>query len=199
LVWLKLVKKGEIALAITTIDSKTALVLIDLQRGIVGMPTAHPAAEVVERAAELATAFRKLKLPVVLVNVKGVAPGRTETNLRIGAPPEGWDELAPELDAQPSDIKVTKHWWGAFTNTTLHEQLQALGVTQIVLAGIATSIGVESTARTAYELGYNVTLAVDAMTDRSIEAHENSVNRIFPRLGETGSTAEILAALQVSH
>jgi nicotinamidase-related amidase len=74
-------------------------------------------------------------------------------------------------------------------------QLRRRGITQIVLTGVATSIGVESTARAAYEHGYHVTLATDAMTDLSASAHENSLNWIFPRLGEIGSTAEILALL----
>lgn len=90
---------------------------------------------------------------------------------------------------------MTKRTWGAFTGTGLNEHLRSLGVTEVVIAGIATSAGVESTARQAHELGYNVALAVDAMTDRSAEAHTNSVTRIFPRLGETGVTQEIIALL----
>jgi nicotinamidase-related amidase len=90
---------------------------------------------------------------------------------------------------------VTKRTWGAFTNTGLDEHLKKLGVTQVVIAGVATSIGVESTARYAYELGFNVTLAIDAMTDMNADAHANSIARIFPRLGETGTTREIIELL----
>ncbi len=90
---------------------------------------------------------------------------------------------------------MTKRTWGAFTKTDLEKYLKRLGVTQVVIAGIATSIGVESTARHAYEYGFNVTLAVDAMTDLSAEAHTNSITWIFPRLGETGTTQEIIALL----
>jgi nicotinamidase-related amidase len=90
---------------------------------------------------------------------------------------------------------VTKRQWGAFTNTGLEEYLKNLGVTQVVIAGIATSIGVESTARHAHEFGFNVTLAVDAMTDTNPDAHINSITRIFPRLGETGTTQEIIDLL----
>jgi nicotinamidase-related amidase len=90
---------------------------------------------------------------------------------------------------------VTKRTWGAFTNTGLDEHLKNLGVTQVVIAGVATSIGVESTARHAHEHGFNVTLAVDAMTDISREAHTNSITRIFPRLGETGTSQEIIDLL----
>ena len=109
--------------------------------------------------------------------------------------PPDWTELVPELNQKPTDHLVTKRTWGAFLNTDLEQYLKAEGVTQVVLGGVATTAGVETTARTAYELGFNVTLATDAMTDMSLEAHENSVIRIFPRIGETGTTAEILTLL----
>jgi nicotinamidase-related amidase len=104
----------------------------------------------------------------------------------------------PELNAQPSDHRVTKRTWGAFTNTDLEAYLREQGVTQVVLVGVATSIGVESTARYANELGFNVTLVVDAMTDLNADAHTNSITRIFPRLGETGTTQEVLELLERS-
>jgi len=90
---------------------------------------------------------------------------------------------------------VTKLRWGAFHEISLDSYLQDLGVTQIVLAGVATSRGVESTARAAHEHGYNVVLATDAMTDVDADAHHNSVARIFPKLGETATTAEVLEML----
>ena len=179
---------------ITAIDKKTALILIDLQKGIVALPTVHPSADIVKQAAKLAKAFRAKELPVVAVNVAGAAPGRAEQPRRAQYSPD-WAELVPEIDLQPSDHRVTKHCWGAFTEPGLAELLKSLGVTQVVIAGIATSIGVESTARSAYELGFNVTLATDAMTDINTDTHHNSVTRIFPRLGETGTTDEIIAIL----
>ncbi|WP_433367958.1 isochorismatase family protein [Actinoplanes sp. CA-142083] len=186
-------------MTVTTLDPKTALVVIDLQAGIVAAPTApHPASEVLARTAELAAAFRSHGLPVVLVRVTGLPDGSDTVAGRInGGPrpsrprPEGWDVLAPELTG-PGDIVVTKRNWGAFHGTDLDLQLRRRGVTQIVLAGIATSIGVESTARAAHEHNYHVTLAVDAMSDLDADTHRNSVEKIFPRLGETGTTAEIL-------
>ncbi len=90
---------------------------------------------------------------------------------------------------------VTKRTWGAFTNTDLAAHLKQLGVTQVVLAGVATSIGVESTARQAHEHGFTVALAIDAMTDLNADAHTNSITRIFPRLGETGTAQEIIELL----
>jgi nicotinamidase-related amidase len=180
---------------VTSLDTKTALILIDLQKGIVAYPTVHPIDEVVKHAATVANAFRRHRLPVVLINVTDVAPGRTEQARPRGEFPAGWADLVPELDQQPADHTVTKRTWGAFTNTGLDEHLKKLGVTQVVIAGVATSIGVESTARQAHELGLNVTLAVDAMTDMNLDAHSNSVTRIFPRLGETGTTWEIVSLL----
>ncbi|SFE00424.1 Nicotinamidase-related amidase [Actinacidiphila alni] len=179
----------------TTLDPRTALVVIDLQRGIVALPTAHPAQEVVARSAKLAAAFRERGLPVVLVNVAGVAPGRNEGPAISGSLPADWAVLVDGLDARDSDIRITKHQWGAFNGTALDMELRRRGVTQIVLAGISTSIGVESTARTAHELGYHVTVATDAVTDTDAESHTHSVTKIFPRLAETGSTDEILALL----
>lgn len=184
---------------VTTLDPMTALVLIDLQKGIVAMPTAHPSGPVVEKSAALAKAFRARNLPVVLVNVTGTAPGRNERPRTAAGMPADWADLVPELDRQPSDLLASKTTWGVFASTNLLSQLRGLGVTQIVFAGVSTSIGVESSARQAYEAGLNVTLAIDAMTDLVAEAHQNSIERIFPRLGETGTTAEILALLEHTH
>ncbi|WP_211474289.1 isochorismatase family protein [Collimonas humicola] len=182
-------------MTVSTLDPNTALVVIDLQKGIVAYPTVHPAGQVVQHAAALAEAFRRHGLPVVLVNVTGGAPGRAEQARKLDALPAGWTDLVPELRQQPQDHLVSKRTWGAFTGTGLDAYLKKLGVTQLVLAGVSTSIGVESTARQAHEHGFNVTLALDAMTDTSAEAHDNSVARIFPRLGETGSSQEIIALL----
>jgi nicotinamidase-related amidase len=180
---------------VTTLDPTTALIVIDLQKGIVGLPAVHPTSEVVKRAGELGDAFRRHGLPVVLVNVDGGAPGRAEQTRSTRDFPAGWSDLVPELNQQPTDHTVTKRTWGAFTKTGLEKYLKDQGVTQVVIAGVSTSIGVESTARHAHEHGFHVTLAVDAMTDMNADAHHNSVTRIFPRLGETGTTQEIIELL----
>jgi nicotinamidase-related amidase len=182
-------------MAITQLDPKTALIVIDLQKGILAFPTAHPTDKVVKLARQMIDAFRQHHLPIVFVNVAGVAPGRTESAPRVGQFPPDWTDLVPELNRQPADHLVTKRTWGAFTNTGLDEHLKKLGVTQLVILGVATSIGVESTARHAYENGYHITLAIDAMTDMNADAHTNSITRIFPRLGETGMTQEIIDLL----
>ena len=182
-------------MALSVLDPNTALIVVDLQKGIMEIPTAHPKAEVVKHAVELLEAFRHKGLPVVLVNVTGGAPGRTEQPRLARSFPEGWADLIPELNQQPGDILVTKQTPGSFSATGLEEKLKQLGVTQVVVVGVATTAGVESTARQAYEAGFNVTLAIDAMTDRSEEAHQHSVTKIFPKIGETGTTDAILELL----
>ncbi|WP_427924532.1 hydrolase [Streptomyces sp. cg40] len=194
-------------MALTTLDPRTALVVIDLQGGIVAAPTQpYSGPEVVARTVELADAFRAAGLPVVLVRVTfaddgaDAVPGRTEQRRPGGAArPEGWDVVVDELAGHPGDIHVVKRNWGAFHGTDLDVQLRRRGVTQIVLTGIATSIGVESTARAAHEHGYHVTLATDAMSDLDAVSHAHSIERIFPRLGETGTSAEILELLAKTH
>jgi nicotinamidase-related amidase len=182
---------------LTNLDPVTALVVIDLQKGIAIPPTVEPVENVVAHARDLLRAFRSHGLPVVLVNVAGGAPGRTD-QAAVANRPEGWTELVPELEQQPGDLRVTKRTWGAFSGTGLHELLQERGVTQVVLAGIATCMGVESTARQAHELGYNVVVALDAVTDRNAETHRNSVERIFPRLSESGTSSHIIELLAAS-
>ncbi|MEU7693314.1 hydrolase [Microbispora sp. SCL1-1] len=187
---------------VTTLDPRTALVVVDLQKGILAIPGGpHSTSDVLARTVRLAEAFRARDLPVVLVRVTGAAdgadavPGRTDLPRAGQARPDGWDEIADDLAGHPGDIVVTKRNWSAFYGTDLDLHLRRRRVTQVVLTGVATSIGVESTARAAHEHGYNVTLATDAMTDLDPEAHRNSIEKIFPRLGETGTTADILGLL----
>jgi nicotinamidase-related amidase len=182
---------------LTQLDPRTALLVVDLQQGIIGFPSVHPIGEIIGRVRVLLDAFRAHRLPVVLINVAGRAPGRTENVPRLPDPlPPGWIDLIPELDRQPGDIVVTKRTWGAFASTDLQKQLQEQGVTQVVLTGVATGTGVESTARQAYELGFNVSLALDAMTDARPEAHQYSIRHVFPRLGETGTSGDVIDLLK---
>ncbi len=181
---------------LTQLDPTSALVVIDLQKGIAALPAVHPFAEIVNRTAQLAKAFRQRGLPVVLVNATGTAPGRTDAGPRTFSFPPDWTDLVPELEAIPGHHKISKERWGAFFGTSLDDYLRAEGVTQIVLTGVATSIGVESTARNAYDLGYNVTLVLDAMTDLNPDAHRNSIEKILPRLGETAATSDVLKLLE---
>jgi nicotinamidase-related amidase len=178
---------------LTTLDPTPALVVIDLQQGIVSGTVAHA----VPHAAALAMAFREHDLPVMLVNVTGRAPGRTDAGSRgghgaTGTLPAGWADIVDELERQPGDHLITKRRRSAFHDTGLDTLLRDLGVTQVVLAGVSTSAGVESTARSAHDHGYHVVLATDAMADHDPDSHRHSLERVFPKLGETATSAEII-------
>lgn len=185
---------------VTAIDKNTALVLIDLQKGIVGYPLVHPVADVLNNSAKLVAAFREAGLPIVIVNVNPAGAAWTKARKdakQAGAPPkDDWLEIVPEIQTQPDDIFITKHTWSAFFETQLQNELQKRGVTGIVIGGISTSIGVEGTARTASEHGYNITFASDATTDMVASAYEHSLNLIFPRMGEVDATDNIIEILQ---
>lgn len=177
----------------------TALILIDLQKGIVSRPLApHPGAQVVTIAKDLAGRFRGAGAPVVLVNVGFSADFKDALRQSVDQPftppaggfPPDFSELADGL-AQPGDIRITKRQWGAFYGTELDLQLRRRGVQTIVLAGIATNIGVESTARQAWEHGYNLVIAEDATSGMSAEMHAFSMENIMPRLAKVTKAAEI--------
>ena len=188
------------------LDPKTtALVLIDLQKGIALRPLApRPGTEIIDRASELAKRFRSAGAAVVLVNVafaKDFADAvRVPVDSPMQLPPDGipddFSELVVGL-AMATDIRVTKRQWGAFYGTELDLQLRRRGIETIVLCGISTNIGVESTARFAYEYGYQQIFIEDAMTSgRSKEDHESAINNVFPRMGRVRKTEDILAELK---
>lgn len=181
--------------------AKTALVLIDLQEGILpfaGGP--HAASDVVARAAVLAEKFRAVNSPVILVRVGwakdfGDAPKQPVDASHSGGLPENWWVYPEALGKKETDIEVTKHQWGAFYGTDLELQLRRRGIDTVVLGGISTNIGVESTARNAWELGFNLIVAEDICSAGSTEEHEGSFKNIFPRLGRVRQSAEIISAL----
>ncbi len=185
---------------LTTLDPRSALVVIDLQQGIVDAHRDPAVTAAVKQAACLAAEFRRHELPVVLVNVTGRAPGRTDAGRAASTapPPAGWADLVDDLDVRPTDHLITKRRRSAFHDTGLDTLLRDLGVTQIVLAGISTSSGVESTARSGADHGYHVVLATDAMTDPDAVAHRHSVDRVFPKLGETATTAEVIGMVEAT-
>ena len=176
----------------TVLDPKAALVVIDLQQIMRTRPLVVPLAEVAGRSVQLARALRSRGCPVVWVTVAGGAPGRVDAALRSATMPANWSEPIEELEILPGDVRIVKYTWGALSGTGLDGILRGLGVTQIVLTGIATSIGVSSTARSAYELGYNVVIASDAVSDFDPEAQSLYVNKLFPRLGQVDTTENIL-------
>ena len=184
-------------------SQKTALVLIDLQQGIIGRPVVpHSGPTVLQNATRLAARFRALGATVVLVRVAFHRDLKDFLDVPVDEPsvfnpnslPPNWFELAPELGPLPGDIVITKHQWGAFYGTELDLQLRRRNVRTIVLGGISTNIGVESTARNAYELGYAQVFVEDMMASFSAEMHEFAVKNIFPRIGNVRSTEEVLLA-----
>jgi nicotinamidase-related amidase len=187
---------------ITAIDPKSALVVIDMQKGIVSSNTVHPAKIIVANVVRLADAFRERKRKVVLVHVGWAGDGgdAVKTRNQSKMPPRqmtgDFFQYIDELRADPAvDILIQKLQWGAFYGTDLDLQLRRRGVTNIVLCGIATSIGVESTARDAWERSYNLTFVSDAMTDMNADAHDRALQIIFPRIGEIGTTDQVLEKL----
>jgi len=181
----------------------TALVLIDLQQGIVSMSTKPlTAGQVIENAQKLTEVFHKAKAQVILVHVAGAPDGKDmlhpesdEPMMRRGNMPKDWADIVQQLTPSGNDLLITKRQWGAFYGTELDLELRRRRIKTIILGGIATNFGVESTARDAYERGYDLIFAVDAMAARTKADHEFAITRIFPRIGRIRSTKEIINAL----
>lgn len=187
-----------------TIDPKTTvLVLIDLQHGILARDVKpHTASDVLARAVQLAERCRSIGMTVVLVRVTPSPDGRDrltppadQTFAPASPLPEGYADFPPELGPRSGDIVITKRQWGAFYGTELDLQLRRRGIRTIILGGIATTFGVESTARGAYERGYTQVFAEDAMAALTAEAHAFAVANVLGRIGQVRSTSQILAAL----
>ncbi|WML48287.1 isochorismatase family protein [Neobacillus sp. PS3-34] len=177
---------------------KTGLVIIDLQKGIVSMPGGQ---EVVEKAAEIVKLFREKDGFISFVKVdfhdgKDSLKPATDQPVNAVQRPADWAEFVPELGVSSTDYVVTKRQWGAFFGTDLDLQLRRRGIDTIVLCGIATNIGVESTAREAFQYGYNQIFITDAMTTFSQEAHDASCKFIFPRIGKNRTTEQFLSEVK---
>jgi nicotinamidase-related amidase len=177
----------------------TALVLIDLQKGIVGHAlTPITGQELLARGQAVAERFRTAMATVVLVNVAFSADGADMLRQQVDQPtaipkggfPVGWSEFPPGLQ-QPTDVVITKRQWGAFYGTELDLQLRRRGIRTIVLGGVATQFGVESTARQAHEHGYELLIVRDATTSSVAEGHEMSLKHILPRLARLVQSDDI--------
>jgi len=176
----------------------TALILIDLQNGILGRPLApYPAADLLERTARLVSAFRARGATIIfvrvamaeLLNLPVDAPTRDPN---APPPPPAASELVAQLERQPGDLVITKRQWGAFYGTELDQQLRRRGVRTVALGGVATNFGVESTARAAFDRGYQLVFIEDAMTSVTAEAHRFATEAIFPRMGVVRKTEVVL-------
>ena len=181
----------------------SALILIDLQKGITTFPTKPlTAQEIITNAQKLVKVFHEKKSLVVLVHVTGSPDGKDmlhptvdEPMMRGGDRPKDWAEFVPEVAPQENDIVITKRQWGAFYGTELDLQLRRRGIRTIVIGGIATNMGVESTARDAFERNYELIFVEDAMGSMTAEDHTFAIKRIFPRIGRIRNAATIIQAL----
>jgi nicotinamidase-related amidase len=202
---------------VTAIDQVAALVIFDQQKlnryeqgHALPAEFVYPLDEVIDRTVTLARAFRDRGWHVVHVKVpnalgiKVLKQGKTLGGRKEGGykmspgTPDDFDDIVPELTPEPDDLVIVKPMWDPFIGTSMDFDLRQLGVTQIFLTGLMTSIGVESTARSGWNHGYNMVFITDAMDDFDRDAHNHTVEKIFPRLGERATTQEVLAGIRRS-
>lgn len=182
----------------------TALVLIDVQQGTLAFPLApYDADTLVAAAARLGESFAATGAPIFPVRIAFSPDGGDRLAQPVDVPmllppgglPEGWSDLAPAIAALPAAVTVTKRQWSAFHGTELDLQLRRRGIRGVVIAGIATNFGVESTARDAWQHGYAVVVAEDACTSLGAPLHAFAVSTTLPRVARVRSVAEIARAL----
>jgi len=182
----------------------TALVLVDLQKGILGFPLApHSGAAVLQVGAQLARRFRAAGATVALTRVTWSGNFVDALQQPVDRPlpgpaelPSGWGDFPAELEENAGDIIITKRQWGAFHGTELDLQLRRRGIKTIVLGGIATNMGVESTARQAWEHGYEIVFADDAISSINPDLHGFAMQSIFPIIGRVRRSVDIMAGIK---
>lgn len=194
---LKAIKETDVLQA-----EKTALVVIDLQKGIVCRESVpYSTSQVIRNASRLADAFTEKGAFVVFVRVSSL-DGRdmlkpdTDIKMNPAQLPEGWDSLVPELANVKNAHVITKRQWGAFYGTELDLQLRRRGIDTIVLCGVSTGIGVDTTAREAHQHGYRLIFAEDAMAASTKEEHDYTCKHIFPRIGKVRTSEEAALAVR---
>jgi len=181
------------------------LVVIDIQKGILAIDRKlepYTANQVVANVSKLVRRFRELGMPVFLVHVtsingKDMLHPITDQQLQWSSSqrPADWAEFVEEIRPTEKDIVITKRQWGAFYGTELDLQLRRRSIDAIVLCGVSTNIGVETTAREAYQYGYDQVFVTDAMSASSKDEHEVTLKFIFPRIGLLRTTEQVLSAL----
>lgn len=184
---------------------RTALVLIDLQHGIVALPLApYPKQQIIDNGALLAKRFAEAGATVIAVHVGWAADGADRLSQPVDEPamvppgglPAQWSELVPEIAGLKIDLRIFKHQWSAFHGTELDLQLRRRGIVNVVVAGISTNMGVDSTVRDAWQHGYAAVIAEDACSSTDSAMHQMAMKQILPRVSRVRSTAQIVAALK---
>lgn len=189
-----------------TLEKQTAaLIIIDLQNGILEPePVPFGRDQIVSQSASLGHAFAQAGSPIVLT-VTDFAPGYADAPSGLADSP--WElpktglpvdfaTLRPEIDALPAAVRITKRQMSAFFGTELDVQLRRRGCKTVVICGVATNLGVEATARAAFDLNYSVVLASDACGSIAPGLHEFATEKILPRIARIRQTSEILQAMQ---
>lgn len=189
-----------------TIDkATTALVLVDFQNFTKVMKTVPLNGEqCLANGVRLADACRAKNIPVVLIRVGHDANKTPHPNLPVDYSFSGFEyppnpmEICAELGPKPGDIIVDKYNWGAFYQTNLDAQLRRRGIKTLIMGGLVTHIGVDTTMRHAQERNYAQILASDAVSAFELSQHEHVIQHVAPRLSKVRTTDQILAALQAS-
>ncbi|MGW0180409.1 isochorismatase family cysteine hydrolase [Nocardia sp. NPDC003345] len=180
---------------LTELPAASALVVVDMQSGTLPNARAVPADLLLDRVALLLTGFRQAGHTVVHLVATGTPDGRTA----YADSGRSWDEdrteIPPEVAPTGNEPLLRRRAWSGFAGTDLEQRLRAGGVTTVVVAGLATTFGVESTARSAYDLGFDVIVAADAVSDPDPAGHERSITRVFPVLGRVAAAADIVALI----
>ncbi|WP_448951894.1 hydrolase [Labrys neptuniae] len=183
---------------------RTALVMIDLQNWIVSRPVApHSGDDVVDRSLRIAKALRKAGGTVVLVRVLFSDGYRDVVKTPVDSPlvlPE--NRMPPEavafdarLNPAKVDVVITKRQWSAFHGTELDLQLRRRGIDTVIVSGIATNFGVESTVRDAFAYNYAAIVAEDATSSFSPEMHRFAIDHVLPRVARIRSSGMIIDAI----
>ncbi len=188
------------------VANQTALVLIDLQNSnIVRTLAPYSSAQVLDNCQQLVAAMKASGALIVYVRVDVNKLLRLPVDVSLARdpnaapPPESVSQLVDAITVQADDVLITKFQWGAFYGTALEQELKRHGIRTLVLGGIATNFGVESTARAAFDSGYELIFAEDAMSSLSAEMHEFAATKLFPFMGRVRKTAELLQAVDSSN
>jgi len=189
--------------------ARTALVVFDMQKGQFEVDDAErrrwlAESNIVANTVQLLQAARSAGLPVFYIQnsrrpdfadqkeVLTDAGGGVRGGPVIGT--RGW-EILDEIKPEPNDYVVPKFRQGAFSSTTLDILLRARSIDTLLLCGVRTTVGIETTVRDGRDLGYNIVLVSDCTGGVSPEDHQWTLQRIFPMLARVRTHTQVAAML----